>query len=97
MVADPIEVLVENIAEVLLRAGKTHDEAYTEAESITSKVLDELYQTGAQVGHLLRRVRVYELRISGLSIAVVMQRVGVSRTGAHRMYKKELLRRRYAA
>ncbi len=94
---DPIHILVEAFAGSLIAHGHPAMTAYLEAEELAAGVLQRMHQAGASVGHLLVRVKVYELRSRGVDPTTVMLRLGISRTQVWRAYKKELFRRRYAA
>ena len=94
---DPIHILVNAFAQALISHGHAALPAYLEAEELTMGVLEQMHRAGAGVGHLLLRVRIYDMRSRGMDTGTVMQRLGVSRVYIHKAYKKELFRRRYAA
>ena len=94
---DPIHILVEAFAGSLIAHGHPAMTAYLEAEELAAGVLQRMHQAGASVGHLLVRVRVYELRSRGMDPRTVQERLGISRSHVFNAYKKELCRRRYAA
>ena len=97
VMTDPIGILVERFAQVLIRSGKAPMSAYLEAEDLTVDVLEDMRKVGADVGHLLRRIQIYHLRTRGIEPSAICIRLGVNRCYVHKAYKKELLRRRYAA
>jgi hypothetical protein len=94
---DPIHILVEAFAKSLISHGHAVMPAYLEAEGLALDVLEQMHKAGAGLGHLLVRVKVYELRSRGVDPHTVMMRLGISRTQVWKAYKKELLRRRYVA
>ena len=94
---DPIAILVNQFATVLIHHGKPPLIAYLEAEELTMNVILQLNQAGAAVGQLLQRVQVYDMRTRGIEPHVIQKRLGISRPTVWRAYKAELLRRRYVA
>lgn len=94
---DPLHILVQAFASALIAHGHPPMPAYMEAEELTLGVLEQMQRAGAPLGHLLLRVRIYDMRSRGMDTGTVMQRLGVSRIYIHKAYKKELFRRRYAA
>lgn len=94
---DPIHILVEAFAGSLIAHGHPAMTAYLEAEELAMGVLERMHKAGAGVGHLLVRVRVYELRSRGVDPRTVQERLGISRAQVFRNYKAELSRRRRAA
>jgi len=96
-VTDPIHILVQAFAGALIAHGHAPMPAYVEAEELALSVLEQMHRAGAGVGHLLVRVRVYELRSRGMDPRTVQERLGISRSQVFSAYKKELCRRRYVA
>lgn len=95
--SDPIHILVQAFAGALIAHGQAPMPAYLEAEELTLAVLEQMQRAGAPLGHLLVRVRVYDMRSRGMDPRTVQERLGISRSQVFNAYRKELVRRRYAA
>ena len=97
---DPIEILVSHQTTILVRCGRSPEQARAEAEDIVAVILEDLGRIGLQdvyLGVALRRARVYRMKSQGLTVTVICERLGICLTQAKKDYRAELLRRRLAA
>jgi len=96
---DPIEILERHQAAALVRHGASLEEAAREATAIVDTVLNTLAALGLKDEYLyvvIRRARVYRMRSQGLTVKVVGERLGISRSQVKVDYSAEMNRRRRA-
>jgi len=96
---DPIEILERHQAAALVRHGASIEEAAREAKGIVETVLNDLAALRLKDEYLyvvIRRARVYRMRSQGLTVEVIGERLGISRSQVKVDYSAEMNRRRRA-
>lgn len=95
----PVEILEHYQAAMLVRHGANIEDAKREARDAVRMILDEMAGLGLKDEYLyvaIRRDRVYRMRSQGLTVEVIGERLGISRSQIKVDYAAEMNRRRRA-